>query len=66
MSRFLLLAPLAVWLSACANPSTEQASVLNERTACSDIGFHRATPGFNQCVADLEASLDAEQDLPAR
>lgn len=36
------------------------------RIACGDVGLEPDTPAFNQCAADLRASLFAVQNSPGR
>lgn len=63
MARIIMISVFGALLGASGTVQAEPTNWAQERAACSDVGIARNNPDFNQCVASLDASLSAEQQL---
>ena len=63
MTRSIMISVFGALLAASSTVQAEPTNLAQERAACSDVGIGQNNADFNQCVASLDASLSAEQQL---
>jgi hypothetical protein len=57
MSRIIPICLFAALLAACGTRSPAQSALAKERLACADVGIDPGSRDFDQCVDDLDQSL---------
>jgi hypothetical protein len=66
MSRIAFFFSFAMLLATGGLAHADQPILAKERLACAEIGIDPSSPAFNQCVVDLDQSLDQVQSVIAR
>jgi hypothetical protein len=59
----ILVSAFGLLLAAFGTANADQITLARERLACTDVGIDQRNPAFNQCVANLDASLWDQQQL---